>query len=106
MVIPDVKRPSIAQTSIRAFKESITDFDELPKIMASAMVIMGIANTSDATATPSRATVRNTLSVEMEGPPRPQLTLVDLPGLIQTETRGVTKQDVNLVAEITDHYVS
>ena len=35
----------------------------------------------------------------------PQLTLVDLSGLIQTETRGVTKADVNLVADITDHYV-
>jgi hypothetical protein len=31
---------------------------------------------------------------------------VDLPGLIQTDTRGVTKADVQLVAEITDGYIS
>ena len=46
------------------------------------------------------------LSIEIEGPTRPQLTLVDLPGLIQTETKGVTKEDVDMVKEITHHYVS
>jgi hypothetical protein len=72
--------------------------------MESAMVVMGINSTSTSIQSPAFA--RDTLSVEIEGPFRPQLTLVDLPGLIQTQTKGVTKADVDLVAEITDHYIS
>ena len=68
------------------------------------MVLMGINNTSTSIQSPAFA--RDTLSVEIEGPSRPQLTLVDLPGLIQTQTKGVTKADVELVAEITEHYIS
>jgi GTPase Era involved in 16S rRNA processing len=41
----------------------------------------------------------------IEGPSRPQLTLVDIPGLIRTETKGVTRQDREMVATITDFYI-
>ena len=104
-VIPDASRPAAMQESIRRFKESITDFEELPSLMNKAMGTMGIE--SDLDSNPhSRAFAKDVLSIEIEGPARPQLTLVDLPGLIQTETKGVTKADVSLVAEITDHYIS
>lgn len=104
-VIPDSSRPAAEQESIRRFKESITDFEELPILMDKAMETMGIG--SDLATNPnSRAFAKDVLSIEIEGPVRPQLTLVDLPGLIQTETKGVTKADVSLVAEITDHYIS
>ena len=103
-MIPDAKRPQPEQETIKAFKESITNFDELPHVMEKAMVLMGIESTS--ILIQSRAFAKDILSVEIEGPSRPQLTLVDLPGLIQTETKGVTKADVDLVAEITDHYIS
>ena len=104
-VIPDTERKSQEQDSIKAFKESITNFDELPGLMDKAMVLMGIDNSSTPSAN-SHAFAKDVLSIEIEGPLRPQLTLVDLPGLIQTETKGVTKADVELVAEITDHYIS
>lgn len=103
-VIPDTKRPVYKREAIKAFKESITDFDELPRVMEKAMVLMGIDTGSFSILT--RAFAKDILSVEIEGPSRPQLTLVDLPGLIQTETKGVTKADIDLVAEITDHYIS
>ena len=104
-VIPDTSRPATEQESIARFTESIIDFNELPGLVNKAMAVMGI----DAASNPkinSRAFAKDVLSVEIEGPSRPQLTLVDLPGLIQTETKGVTKADVDLVAEITDHYIS
>ena len=69
------------------------------------MAAMGIANTADPEAKP-RAFARDTLSIVIEGPTRPQLTLVDIPGLIQTHTKGTTAEDVDLVAEITEHYIS
>lgn len=54
----------------------------------------------------SKAFAKDVLSIEIEGPSRPQLILVDLPRLIQTETREVSEENVQLVTEITDHYIS
>ena len=104
-VIPDSERSSHEQDNIRQFNESITDFGELPSLMEKAKALMGI-DEATGTSTMSRAFAKDVLSIEIEGPSRPQLTLVDLPGLIQTETKGVTKADVDLVAEITDSYIT
>ena len=104
-LIPDPKRPSDEQTKIKAFEESITNFDELPKIMNVAMAVMDIEGSS-ASRSKARAFAKDVLSIEIEGPSRPQLTLVDIPGLIQTDTKGVTKADVDLVGEITDQYIT
>ena len=104
-LIPDPKRPSNEQAKIKAFEESITDFDELPKIMNVAMTVMDVGANSTSGSQP-RAFARDVLSIEIEGPSRPQLTLVDIPGLIQTDTKGVTKADVDLVGEITDQYIT
>ena len=82
-VIPDNDRPSGEQGSIEAFRESISDFKELPSLMDKAITLIGINNASTSM---SRAFAKDVLSIEIEGPSRPQLTLVDLPGLIQTET--------------------
>ena len=103
-IIPDPKRPSNEQTNIRTFEKSITDFAELPNIMDQAMGVMDIGVDSSSGSVP-RAFARDILSITIKGPSRPQLTLVDIPGLIQTDTKGVTRADVNLVAEITDHYI-
>lgn len=46
------------------------------------------------------------MTIEVEGSLQPQLTLVDIPGLIQSSTKGVSNRDVDLVAEITTKYIS
>lgn len=102
-IIPDSKRPANEQTPFKVFKASITNFDELPQIMNAAMDVMDIG--AGASGPKSKAFARDVLSIEIEGPSRPQLTLVDIPGLIQTDTKGITKADVELVGEITDHYI-
>lgn len=97
-VIPDSDRPQEKQEEIKNYSESIADFADLPKIMENAMKVMEISEGGNAFA-------KDTLSIEICGPSRPQLTLVDIPGLIQTSTKGVSDTDVALVAEITDHYI-
>lgn len=97
-VIPDSDRPQEKQEEIRRYSESITNFSDLPKIMSNARNVMGISSGGSAFA-------KDTLSIEICGPHRPQLTLVDIPGLIQTSTKGVSNTDVAMVAEITDHYI-
>lgn len=104
-VIPDSERPSHEQHSIKAFQKSIIDFSELPDVMRLAMNVMGITEDLSVLAT-SQAFAKDVLSIEIEGPTQPHLTLVDIPGLIATETRGVTAEDVDLVAEITAKYIS
>ncbi|OBT59999.1 hypothetical protein VE03_10544, partial [Pseudogymnoascus sp. 23342-1-I1] len=103
-VIPDDTRPATEKEAIRAFHETITDFSQLPRVMDLATTAMGISNT-DALDSQARAFARDVLSIQIEGPLRPQLTLVDIPGLIQTSTKGVSDADVDLVAEITDNYI-
>ena len=69
------------------------------------MQVMGLAE--DVTAdTKLGAFTLDVLSIEIEGPKRPQLTLVDIPGLIANATKGITDADVKMVAEITDKYIS
>ena len=104
-VIPDPERPGTEKETIEAFNESIIDFAELPSLMERAMAVMGLDVTFSGAST-NRAFARDVLSIEIEGPTRSQLTLVDLPGLIQNDTKGVTPADVKLVREITDHYIS
>ena len=103
-LIPDPNRPFDEQEKIKVFEESITNFDQLPNLMNKAMAVMDIGDRSKSGSTP-RAFARDVLSIEIEGPSRPQLTLVDIPGLIQTDTKGVTKADVDLVGEITEQYI-
>lgn len=101
-VIPDSTRPEAEQKTIKTFSESITNFADLPTIMEKAMKVMGI---SDGDSPTGSAFAKDTLSIEILGPDRPQLTLVDIPGLIQTSTKGVSEADVAMVAEITNSYI-
>ena len=103
-IIPDEKRSLAEKERIKAFEESITDFSELPLLMDKAKTLMDVDSSSDPMSQP-RAFARDVLSLEIEGPSRPQLTLVDLPGLIQSETKGVTKADIKLVTDLTDSYI-
>ena len=68
-IIPDSARPPAEQASIKAFSETISNFDDLPRVMASAMILMGLDAASP------------------------------------TETKGVTLQDRDMVAEITKFYI-
>lgn len=97
-IIPDKNRPKYEQEKIKSFSESITDLSQLPRIMEKAMDVMGISDGHSAFA-------EDTLSIEIQGPDRPQLTLVDIPGIIQSSTRGVSNADVAIVSGITERYI-
>lgn len=60
-VNPDSDRPSTEQESVRSFKALITDFDELPDVMARAMVVMGIDDLS--TSVNPKAFAKDVLSI-------------------------------------------
>ncbi|KAI7060783.1 hypothetical protein KC365_g15100 [Hortaea werneckii] len=92
---------------IAGFPETMQDFSELPRTISQAATVMGIGSSgenADADS-PARAFSRDILSFAMEGPDRPQLTVVDVPGLIQNATKDISEQDKDMVAEITDCYI-
>lgn len=97
-IIPGDLRSKTEQKKVKRFSESITDFNELPIIMNSAKEIMGIAKGGGAFA-------KDILSIDIQGPDRPHLALVDIPGLIQSSTKGVSNADVAMVSEITERYI-
>jgi hypothetical protein len=57
---------------------------------------MGLTDSNNAFST-------DVLSIEISGPDRPQLTIVDLPGLIHSENRSQTRSDVEVVAQLSSH---
>ena len=48
----------------------------------------------------------DTLRVEISGPNQPQLTIVDLPGLIHSENKKQSSQDVELVKNLVANYMA
>ncbi|KAI0856906.1 interferon-induced GTP-binding protein Mx [Xylaria cubensis] len=102
-VIPDDARPIEEKKKIKEFSQSITNFEHLHVVMDNAMMIMGISNSKGAS---DKTFSKDVLSIEIEGPSQPQVTLVDIPGLISTSVRGVSEADISMVAAITDRYIS
>lgn len=69
-VIPDSERSAEEQKSIKAFRETITSFDDLPEVMKKATVLMGIDKVHDhegGNDNHRRAFARDVLSVVIEG---------------------------------------
>ncbi|KAH8686007.1 P-loop containing nucleoside triphosphate hydrolase protein [Tricladium varicosporioides] len=100
-IIPDRDRSPDDQAKMIAFSEKITDFSQLPNFMREAEKVIGIGKDSVAGST-SRAIAKDTLSIVSEGPDNPQLTVVDIPGLIE---HAEDMADVTRINEITDRYI-
>lgn len=81
------------------FRESLTNFDELPALIEKAKEFIGISTTSSAFS-------NNVLRVEISGPTQQHLTIVDLPRLIHSENKLQTSVDVALVLSIVQSYIA
>lgn len=99
-ILPGNHRTDGERRELALFGRNLNDFkqEDLPGLIESATAAMGIRASSGAFS-------RDVLSIEISGPDRPQLTIVDLPGLIHTECGAQTQADVDLVSEICDMYM-
>ncbi|KAI7196535.1 hypothetical protein KC352_g20746, partial [Hortaea werneckii] len=104
-IIPDKVRPAEEKKRLEGFKRTIVDFSELPDLMEEATNLMGLGGVDDGAGGPARAFSRDVLSIEIAGPGRPHLTLVDLPGLIHSENKMQSKEDVELIRGLVDDYL-
>ncbi|KAI0156558.1 interferon-induced GTP-binding protein Mx [Xylariaceae sp. FL1272] len=101
-VIPPSLELTDDEKNTKPFSTSVSNLNELARIMDAAKATMGITEEHSASAS---AFSKAVLRIDVQGPLRPHLTLVDIPGLIQSTTKGVTEDDIDTVAEITDYYV-
>ncbi|KAJ4297535.1 hypothetical protein N0V90_005427 [Kalmusia sp. IMI 367209] len=102
-ITPDKLRPRQEQSKLKSFSKSIDDFKQLPDIIEEATEAMGLGVVGGIN---SKAFSRDVLSVQIDGPDRPQLTLVDLPGLIHSSNRAQTEADKELILNLVKEYIS
>ncbi|KAF2689294.1 hypothetical protein K458DRAFT_126151 [Lentithecium fluviatile CBS 122367] len=102
-ITPDKLRPKQEQAKLKSFNKSITDFQQLPDVIEEATAAMGLGVVGGIN---SRAFSRDVLSVQIDGPDRPQLTLVDLPGLIHSTNKAQTEADKELILNLVKEYMN
>lgn len=97
-IVPHHSSSESEQLSLSSFHEKLDGFDGLSTLIENAKAAMAIS-------THGRAFSKDLLRVEVSGPDRPHLTIVDLPGLIHSETKQQSASDVELVQDVVQAYM-
>ena len=97
-IVPDRSRSKVERASLSSFRETLDSFAALPELIDNAKTAMAIGSLG-------RAFSKDLLRVEVSGPDRPHLTIVDLPGLIHSETRQQSAADIDLVQDVVKSYM-
>ncbi|VUC33512.1 unnamed protein product [Clonostachys rosea] len=97
-IIPHQSRTGSEKESLAKFNRKLDDFSNLPELIEAARASMAML-------TPGMSFSRDILRVEIYGPDRPHLTMVDLPGLIHSETKTQSAEDVSLIKEVVRSYM-
>lgn len=97
-IVPHHSRPESERKTLANFQETLDAFDELPELIERAKAAMGIT-------TLGKAFSNDLLRIEISGPDRPHLTIVDLPGLIHAETKTQSKADVEMIKKVVKGYM-
>jgi Dynamin family/Dynamin central region len=97
-IVPDQSRSEAERHSLGSFSHTLDRFDGLPALIENAQLAMGIS-------THGKSFAKDLLRVEISGPDQPHLTIVDLPGLVHSQTKQQTSSDVALVKDVVQTYM-
>ena len=97
-IIPDSKRSQVEQQRLAQFPATFPDTTPFSEIMDLA------TRTICSDKNPSFCS-RDVFSIEISGPTKPHLTIVDLPGLIQASNIHQSQADVNAIKDLAFHYM-
>ena len=97
-ISPGANRSYEEKVHLSRFEYADATIHKLPDVIEKAKAIMGVG--ADA-----KAFTEDVLRVELFGPNQAQLTLVDLPGLIQSENKQQSTADVHLVTNLVKSYM-
>jgi hypothetical protein len=97
-IVPHHSHIESERVSLSNFRETLDSFDALPDLIEKAKTAMAIGSFG-------RAFSKDLLRIEVSGPDRPHLTIVDLPGLIHSETKQQSATDIELVQDVVKSYM-
>lgn len=97
-IVPGHDRSAADRERLSNFRFTLLKADDFASLFEKAKVIMGLTEHGSAFS-------KDILRVEISGPSQPQLTIVDLPGLIHSESKSQTAHDVDLVAVLVKSYM-
>ncbi|KAL5406974.1 hypothetical protein PMIN04_011853 [Paraphaeosphaeria minitans] len=97
-IVPDASQSDCEARAPSSLHEKLNSFEELPQLIEKAQEAMAIS-------TVGKAFSKDRLRIEISGPDRPHLTIVDLPGLIHSETRQQSASDIELVQDVVRSYM-
>lgn len=96
-IVPHASRSEEESKALEGFHQELEGFDRLANVVEAAKIAMGIH-------AHGKAFSKDLLKIEITGPDRPHLTIVDLPGLIHSETKHQTTADVELIQDVVKEY--
>ncbi|KAK4069164.1 hypothetical protein Trihar35433_5743 [Trichoderma harzianum] len=105
-IIPHNPSPE-REKLVRDFRRSTDTIlsDDFPKIFEDAAKVMGI-KVSETDGDGGSAFSLDVLKVEISGPNADHLTVIDVPGMFETVTPGLTTEsDIDLVKNMVKHYI-
>ncbi|KAF1730133.1 Interferon-induced GTP-binding protein Mx [Beauveria bassiana] len=97
-IVPHQSRSESDKESLSKFHENLPDCQDLPALIDSAKSAMGVM-------TVGKAFSGDILRIEVNGPDRPHLTIVDLPGLIHSENKHQSASDIQLINNVVQGYM-
>ena len=100
-LIPGPFRSAEEEKRLRAFQHDLTSYDDLPGLVARAQETMSYSTTRS-----GMTFSQDVLRIEVSGPKQPQLSIVDLPGIIQAGTDEITNEDISLVENLVMSYIN
>ncbi|KAF2716113.1 vacuolar sorting protein [Polychaeton citri CBS 116435] len=98
-ITPSSTRPAADRHELESFARQLHSMEDLPKTMTDAAMAMGLGAVGGAFSA-------DILRLEVRGPNLPQLTIVDLPGLIHAENKLQSADDITLVNRLVKEYMS
>ncbi|KGO66031.1 Dynamin [Penicillium italicum] len=98
----DSRKDEQEKQKLRAFtSESFSSAEDLPTLIEKAKECMGLSSTDPS----STGFSDDVLKVEISGPEKPELTLVDLPGLYYSSSSEQNEQGMEIVQKLTEKYI-
>ena len=97
-IVPGDDATAAERSRLLQFRESLSTLDDFKQVLDKAKREMGILASS-------KAFSKDILRIEISGPDKPTLTVVDLPGLIHSDSKQQSEADVALVAELVGRYM-
>ncbi|CZT52877.1 hypothetical protein WAI453_006455 [Rhynchosporium graminicola] len=98
-IVPSQQRSQKESQDLATFQHTLQSFEELPELIESAKIALGLDR-------PGSGFSSDILRIEISGPTRPHLTVVDLPGLIHAKNDDQDDEDVEeVVSELVQSYM-